>query len=65
MTTFDQTTSLITRIARLQVELFDHTGHVRRGMPRDDRRITLEEIQRLRALVGWAPIDMTGRTRRI
>lgn len=62
--TFDQTTSHITRIANLQIQLFDHTGHVRRGTSRDDRRMLVDEIQRLRALVGWGPLDMTGRTRR-
>jgi len=62
--TFDESTNAITRIARLQVQLLDHTGHVNRGMSRDDRRITLNEIQRLRAAVGWKPLDMTGRTRR-
>lgn len=62
--TFDESTRAITRIACLQNELLDHTGHVTRGMSRDDRRITLDEIQRLRAKVGWKPLDMTGRTRR-
>ena len=64
MLTFDQSTDAITRICRLQSQLLDHTGHVTRGMSRDDVRITLDEIQRLRSLVGFKPLDMTGRYRR-
>jgi hypothetical protein len=62
--TFEETSSVITRIARMQNGLLDHTGHVQRGQSRDDVRITLDEIQRLRARVGWKPLDMTGRWRR-
>ena len=63
--TFDEQTKMITRIARLQNELLDYTGHVTRGLSRDDRKIILDEIQRLRSLVGWEPLDMAGRTRRV
>ena len=52
------------RIIRLQARLLDHTGHVTRGMSRDDARINLDEINRLRALNGWKLLDMTGRWRR-
>jgi hypothetical protein len=52
MMTFDESTSAITRIARLQAMLLDHTGHVVRGQSRDDTRITLDEIQRLRGPRG-------------
>jgi hypothetical protein len=62
--TFAESTSAITRIARLQSELLDYTGHVTRGMSRDDARIALDEIQRLRARVGWQPLIMAGRWRR-
>lgn len=61
MRNFDEDTSAITRIARLQNQLLDHTGHVARGRSRDDTRIDLDEIQRLREKVGWKPLDMTGR----
>jgi hypothetical protein len=44
--------------------LLDHSGHVTRGRSRDDTRIDLGEIQRLRGKVGWKPLDMTGRYRR-
>lgn len=61
---FDQTTQHLTRLVRLQTQLLDHTGHVVRGLSRDDARVTLDEIQRVRALLGWKPLDMTGRYRR-
>jgi hypothetical protein len=61
---FSESTRAITRIGNLQVSILDHTGHVRRGLSRDDVRITVDEIQRLRGLVGWKPLDMTGRYRR-
>jgi hypothetical protein len=64
MMTFEETTTCLTRIANLQAQLLDYTGHVTRGMSRDDQRITLDEIQRLRESVGWPPLDMVGRYRR-
>jgi hypothetical protein len=62
--TFEEISSIITRIATLQNGLLDHSGHVRRGQSRGDVRVTLDEIQRLRARVDWKPLDMTGRWRR-
>jgi hypothetical protein len=62
--TFPESTRAITRISNLQAQLLDYTGHVARGQGRDDVRITLDEIQRLRELVGWKSLDMTGRWRR-
>jgi hypothetical protein len=62
--TFIESTRAITRIGQIQGRIFDHTGHIARGQSRDDVRIDVDEIQRLRALVGWAPLDMTGRYRR-
>lgn len=38
------------RIVRLQAELLDHTGHVTHGLSRDDTRISLDEIQRMRSI---------------
>lgn len=64
MLTFHESSRAITRICRLQATLLDHTGHLARGQSRDDARITLDEIQRERARVGWKPLDMTGRWRR-
>jgi hypothetical protein len=52
------------RIITLQAQLLDHTGHVRRGMSRDAVRSTLDEINRMRELNGWKPLDMRGRYRR-
>jgi hypothetical protein len=62
--TFDQSTAAITRIANAQTELLDYTGHVNRGLPRAQARELILEIGRLRALVGWKSLDMTGRWRR-
>jgi hypothetical protein len=62
--TFAENSRSITRICRLQVGLFDHTGHVRRGTSRADGRMLVDEINRERARVGWKSLDMTGRTRR-
>jgi hypothetical protein len=52
---------VITRIARLQAVLLDHTGHVRRDLSRAAAQTDLAEIKGLRAAVGWRPLDMTGR----
>lgn len=62
--TFEESTRIITRICQIQGRVLDHTGHVARGQSRDDVRIDIGEIQRLRALVGWKSLDMTGRYRR-
>jgi hypothetical protein len=64
MSTFDEGTKDITRITFFQNQLLDHTGHTVRGLTRDDKRMLVDEIQRLRQRVGWKPLDMTGRTRR-
>jgi hypothetical protein len=52
------------RIITLQAQLLDHTGHVWHGMSRDAVRFTLDEINRMRELNGWKPLDMRGRYRR-
>lgn len=62
--TFEENTRLITRVTRLQASVLDHTGHVARGQSRDDVRIDVSEIQRMRALLGWKPLDMKGRYHR-
>ena len=63
--TFTESTRAITRIANLQNELLDHTGHVRKGTSRDDRKMLVDEINRLREMVGWEPcrISRTGTKR--
>ncbi len=53
MTTFEMSSYAITRICCLQTELFDYTGHVRKGMSRDDRKRLVNEINRMREMVGW------------
>lgn len=62
--TFDESSRTITRIVRLQVLLLDHTGHVNRGLSRDDCKMYVGEINHERARVGWKPLEMTGRYRR-
>lgn len=57
-------TTAITRIVVAQAELLDYTGHVNRGLPRVAARRLVEEINSLRATVGWPPLNMTGRWRR-
>ena len=47
-----------------QNELLDHTGHVKRGLNRARAKELVAEIDRLRADVGWQPLDMTGRWQR-
>jgi hypothetical protein len=53
-----------TRIIRMQAQLLDHSGHVTRGLSRDDARILLDEVNFLRERNGWQPLDMTGRRQR-
>jgi hypothetical protein len=53
-----------TRIIRMQAQLLDHSGHVTRGLSRDDTRILLDEVNFLRERNGWQPLDMTGRRQR-
>jgi hypothetical protein len=62
--TFDESTRVISRIGNAQAELLDHTGHVTRGLSRVTARGLVAEIDALRGLVGWAPLDMGGRWRR-
>jgi hypothetical protein len=52
------------RIITRQADLLDHSGHVRRGLGRDQARVLVSEINLLRGLNGWAPLDMAGRWRR-
>lgn len=56
--TFSEGTRAITRIANLQNDLLDHTGHVRKGTSRDDRKMLVDEINRLREKVGWKPLTI-------
>lgn len=58
------TTQMLTRLARMQNTLLDHSGHVVKGLSHDDVRMMVDEIKRMRDLMGWKPLDMTGRYRR-
>lgn len=49
------------RIVTLQAQLFDHTGHVRKGQSRDDVKSLIDQINFLRERNGWPPLDMAGR----
>lgn len=49
------------RIVQLQAQVFDHTGHVRRGMSRARAWSFIAEINYLRERNGWKTLDMSGR----
>jgi hypothetical protein len=53
----------ITKVVQLQNELLDDTGHVRRGMASKRVLDLIDEIDKLRAAVGWKPLDVEGRLR--
>lgn len=61
---YPESTTALTLLVTYQAKLLDHSGHVTRGLSRDDARIYLDEIQRLREKLGWPPLDMTGRWKR-
>jgi hypothetical protein len=52
------------RIVQLQSELFDYTGHVRRGMTKQQGDLLLWELNRLRRENRWDEVSLTGRTKR-
>lgn len=51
-------------ITATQAQLLDHSGHVRRGLSRDDARMLLDYVNWLRERNGWKSLDMTGRWQR-
>jgi hypothetical protein len=52
------------RICTLQARLLDHTGHIHRGMSRDDARCLTDEINSLRAMNGWKELHPVRHRRR-
>lgn len=53
-----------TQVVKLQSDLLDYTGHVRRGLTQQRARDLVEKINGTRETLGWRPLDMTGRWRR-
>jgi chromosome segregation ATPase len=52
------------RIITLQGRLFDHSGHVTRGLSRDAKRALFDEINYLREANGFASLALPGRPAR-
>jgi hypothetical protein len=54
-------TSALTRVKYLERELFDDSGHLRRGMTPERADETVALINHLRRALGWLEIDLEGR----
>jgi hypothetical protein len=63
-TDLKQTAKLDAAVMGLQNQLLDHTGHVRRGLPRQEAQRLITTIGLFRQELGWEPLDMKGRWRR-
>jgi hypothetical protein len=47
----------------LEHELFDGDGHVRRRVSREHATAIVDELNQLRATLGWLEIDLEGHWR--
>ncbi len=56
-------TAAVANVRYLEQELFDHEGHIRRGVTRAAAGNTVGQINDLRHKLGWLEIDLEGRWR--
>jgi hypothetical protein len=56
-------TAALTRVRYLERELFDDSGHLRRGVTPEHADETVAVINHLRRALGWLEIDLDGRWR--
>jgi hypothetical protein len=56
-------TAAVTRVRVLERQLFDDSGHLRRGVTPERADETVALINNLRRALGWLEIDLDGRWR--
>jgi hypothetical protein len=56
-------TAAITRVRHLERQLFDESGHIRRGIKRAAAEGMVALINDLRHVLGWLEIDIDGHWR--
>jgi hypothetical protein len=56
-------TAAVARVRWLEHELFDGDGHVRRRVSREHATAIVDELNQLRATLGWLEIDLEGHWR--
>jgi hypothetical protein len=61
--TGQEKTTAVTRVRWLEQRLFDGDGHVRRQVSREQAQAIVDELNQLRAILGWLEIDLEGRWR--
>ncbi len=56
-------TAAVTRVRWLEQRLFDADGQVRRLVSREQAQAIVDELNRLRATLGWLEVNLDGRWR--
>ena len=56
-------TAAVTRVRHLESELFDESGHLRRGITRVKAEQVVARINDLRHALGWLEIEPSGQWR--
>jgi hypothetical protein len=60
--TGQEKTAAVARVRWLEHELFED-GHVRRRITRETAQAVVDELNKLRAALGWLEVDLEGRWR--
>jgi hypothetical protein len=61
--TNQEKTAAVTRVRWLEHQLFDADGQVRRRVRREQAQAIVDELNQLRATLGWLEVDLAGRWR--
>ena len=61
--TSQEKTAAVARVRWLEQQLFDGDGQVRRRVSRDQAQTIVDELNELRATLGWLEVDLAGRWR--
>jgi hypothetical protein len=61
--TSQEKTAAVARVRWLEQRLFDGDGQVRRRVSRDQAQTIVDELNELRAALGWLEVDLAGRWR--
>jgi hypothetical protein len=56
-------TAAVTRVRWLEQQLFDGDGQVRRRVSREHAQAIVDDLNQLRATLGWLEVDLAGRWR--
>jgi hypothetical protein len=56
-------TATITRVSCMEHDVFDESGHVRRGFSRSEVEDTVAQVNDMRRALGWLEINLDGRWR--